>query len=146
MLFRSFYMPDDGNRGQTFLEGGLPVEFRVAVKMKDGKTDTAVLHAVGPNKLAKGAKKAKADLATATASGHSGMCVANGGTFDAGKKSCTFTTPVRSGPRWACYLTGIIYGGWCWFIRPQDEDRDAAKEKAQTILGPAAAVEYLGRK
>ena len=35
-----------------------------------------------------------------------------------------------------CYTTGIIYGGYCWFVKfgsPSDEDYEGAKKKAAKI-------------
>lgn len=46
----------------------------------------------------------------------------------------------------ACYLTGIIYGGWCWFVSPGDKDTDIAKKAAKEKYGDKAGIEYAGRE
>jgi hypothetical protein len=49
--------------------------------------------------------------------------------------------------RLLCYVTGIAFGGWCWFVSPGEDDARSAAAKAAAIHGAAAAdVEYLGRQ
>lgn len=47
----------------------------------------------------------------------------------------------------ACYLTVWMYGGWCWFIRPNSESDERAVEKANAIknVNDKVDVRYLGR-
>ena len=52
------------------------------------------------------------------------------------------------GQKTACYLTGWIYGGFCWFVGPNEDSERRAVEKANAIKSNPQAkveVEYLGR-
>lgn len=62
----------------------------------------------------------------------------------------SITTEVSAKDRLLCYTTGIIYGGWCWFIKPQDSDREEAMEKAKSIYSnqnrKVLDIQYVGRQ
>lgn len=47
--------------------------------------------------------------------------------------------------RWGCYITSIVYGGWCWFVRPSSAEQLDAERIAQTKFGSSATVEYKER-
>lgn len=57
-----------------------------------------------------------------------------------------FTTNVSDSDRTWCYVTGILWGGWCWFISPEAEDTALAKKLAAERLGAGADLEFLGRE
>ena len=51
------------------------------------------------------------------------------------QEDVTVATRASAGDRWGCYITGILYGGWCWFVAPDEDDEKAAKEAAATTFG-----------
>ena len=55
--------------------------------------------------------------------------------------------PVSDGKKTMCYLTGIVWGGYCWFISPTEEEDKLAREKAEKLKKPGTDVEvkYIGR-
>ena len=65
---------------------------------------------------------------------------------DNGPAGVQFTTRASDGDRIACYITGILYGGWCWFAGPGAEAKQEAERIAKERVGPAARVEYVGRE
>lgn len=62
------------------------------------------------------------------------------------EKELLFTTESQGNNRLACYITGILYGGWCWFVHPTEEDHKIAEEKGKSKYGPQTTVEYQGRQ
>ncbi len=58
-----------------------------------------------------------------------------------------FTTKAGSWDRIGCYVTGIMYGGWCWLVSPREEDILAADKIAKKKLKDTRAIaEYQGRE
>ncbi|HMQ11007.1 MAG TPA: hypothetical protein PKC21_08420 [Oligoflexia bacterium] len=55
-----------------------------------------------------------------------------------------FTTPIAKSDKIACYITGIVYGGWCWFISPNENDKNKALNEANK-LGADNKIKYLGK-
>jgi len=60
-------------------------------------------------------------------------------------KDKTVVTRASAADRWGCYITSIVYGGWCWFVRPSSAERLDAERIAQTKFGATASVEYKER-
>lgn len=56
-----------------------------------------------------------------------------------------FSTEVQKSDRVWCYVTAIFYGGYCWFISPDEADWAAARERANKLAGKNVTVEYAGR-
>jgi hypothetical protein len=64
-----------------------------------------------------------------------------------GGKSNEFTTEISQNEKLWCYVTGIFYGGYCWLIKPDDEDRLAAQKKANELYqGRAKDIIYIGKE
>lgn len=58
-----------------------------------------------------------------------------------------FTTEANQNEKILCYATGIFYGGYCWFLRPSEEERIQAKKQAEEIFkAPVKDIRYLGRE
>jgi hypothetical protein len=55
---------------------------------------------------------------------------------------------ASQGQRTVCYLTGVFYGGYCWFVAPNEDSDRRALEKGNMIKSKSdekIEVEYLGR-
>ncbi len=64
-----------------------------------------------------------------------------------GEPSNEFTTEASQHEKMFCYLTGLFYGGYCWFIRPSEDDRAEAKRRAEEIFNTKVKeIRYLGRQ
>jgi hypothetical protein len=124
----SFYMPDD-KKVQDAIFAGNVFTLDVAIR-KPGRPgfDHAVLRVQGqkPPDFRK-------------------LCEDLGATYSRSECAAYFGTPISPGDRWGCYLTGILYGGWCWFVNPDESDYAAAKEIAVERLGPEASLDYRGK-
>ncbi len=57
-----------------------------------------------------------------------------------------YVTRAGTADRVMCYVTGLFYGGWCWFIRPGEDDLGLVTEKARAELGDRVEVKYLDRR
>lgn len=57
-----------------------------------------------------------------------------------------FTTKVNDRDKWGCIITGIFYGGWCWFVKPNDEDRKQAEERGKDLYGPNAKISFVKKE
>ena len=44
-----------------------------------------------------------------------------------------------------CYATGIVYGGWCWFISPDENDNQKATELAKARRNADVSIKYINR-
>jgi len=95
------------------------------------------------------AKGATEDTSTKQSANLETQCKEADGEWNAKRQLCRdvrFTTSVGVGQKAACFLTAILYVGWCWFITPFEEDYMAAKKSAKMRLGADALVEYRGRE
>ena len=78
-----------------------------------------------------------------------GECAANNGVFDPVNsvcKSVLIVTEASADDRVGCYLSFWIYGGWCWFVGPNESDKNTANQMASKMLNSTVKIEYLGRR
>jgi len=76
-------------------------------------------------------------------------CSANNGEYDSVNLTCKgvlIVTEASGDDRIGCYLSFWIYGGWCWFVSPNEADKDLANHVARQKLNSSVKVEYLGRR
>lgn len=76
-------------------------------------------------------------------------CSKEGGEFNEDNLLCNdvlITTNIDSSDRALCYFTMIFYGGYCWFIFPDEVDEKIARERVKRLLGGQPHVEFLKTK
>lgn len=64
------------------------------------------------------------------------------------KETHVVRVPARDSDKILCYLTFWIYGGYCWFISPNEDSDRRALEKARGLSDgqpKSISVEYVGR-
>lgn len=64
------------------------------------------------------------------------------------KEAHVVRVPARDSDKIICYLTVWIYGGYCWFISPNEDSDRRALEKARGLFDEqpkSLSVEYVGR-
>ena len=63
-----------------------------------------------------------------------------------GKFVGEFETDISSSDRFWCMYTGWMYGGYCWFVKPDESEIEAAKNIARKKFGENVVIEYVGKK
>ena len=64
------------------------------------------------------------------------------------KEAHVVRVPAKDSDKFFCYLTFWIYGGYCWFISPNEDSDRRALEKARGLFfvqPQSLSVEYVGR-
>lgn len=74
-------------------------------------------------------------------------CLSEGGMWNPASLSCSAIIRTTASDKNLCIATAIFWGGYCWFMSPDDNDREIAEQKGRRIFGPNAKIsDYIGKE